>query len=127
MALRFIDPIEDEIAKIDVITGGDDNALGITSFIFNKQKSEVNCEISSFVPDAASSTITSVSLTTNSQAVLVTSVDQVLKKWSIDDSNLELLEEKYTTIADTGCSTVTEIDGSEVALVGGSGFSIWKL
>ncbi|GMG03727.1 unnamed protein product [[Candida] boidinii] len=127
MALRFIELREDKVAKVDVITGGDDNALGITSFHFNKQTNGVNCEISSFVPDAASSTITSVSLTTDLQAVIVTSVDQVLKKWSIIDSNLELLEAKYTTVADTGCSTVAEIDGSEVALVGGSGFSIWKI
>jgi WD40 repeat protein len=113
-----------ELDNYDIITGGDDNAL-ILSKLF-VQDNELALIPQSFVESAASSTITSISKLPG-KAVAVTSVDQILRKWTYDGETLECDSAKYTTIADTGCSDSTVLNGNSIVLVGGAGLSSFTM
>ncbi|ODQ77969.1 hypothetical protein BABINDRAFT_163021, partial [Babjeviella inositovora NRRL Y-12698] len=111
--------------KLVLVTGGDDNALGVSQISFTKGISFVTTQ---FLENAASSTITAV-CQIDSTKLMVTSVDQYIRIWELngDGSEVTLLDERYTTIADTGCATVTEFDGAKVGLIAGAGLSVWGL
>jgi WD40 repeat protein len=110
---------------VKLITGGDDNAL-IVSKIERKEGNNLIIQTECFDPSAASSTITTISVI-NKNTVLVGAVDQSVKLWNFEDE-LKVIEDMYTTIADTGCSEITRFESNETyALIGGAGFSIWKI
>ncbi len=124
-SIKGMDLIQTDKGSVKVITGGDDNAL-VVSKVEDHELTGLSIDIESFDPSAASSTITTVSAINDSQ-VLVGAVDQSIKIWDIA-SDLEVVEEKYTTVADTGCSEVVKFEnGAEYALLGGAGFSLWKI
>lgn len=106
------------------ITGGDDNALGLTKFSFSD--CSVDSEVVSHIPDAASSLITSLSPLSRDR-VLAVSVDQVVKIWSYSGDKLACVSKQYTSVADTGSSDTIEVDGDEFALVGGAGLSLFEI
>ncbi|KAH3679885.1 hypothetical protein WICMUC_000628 [Wickerhamomyces mucosus] len=107
-----------------VASGGDDNGLGLTQFNLNDET--ITSEIVSFVPNAASSTITSLSGLSDSR-LLVGSVDQIIRLWTFKDNELRLVDAHYTTVADTGSLDSTEYKTSDFALVGGIGLAVWEI
>lgn len=109
--------------EVVVATGGDDNALAITTF---KLEDGVTADVMSIVESAASSTITSLSIISDDR-LLVVSVDQVVRLWSFKENKLVLLDNLYTTIADTGSVDTLEANDREVALIGGVGLSVWDV
>ncbi|GMM33667.1 Rtt10 protein [Saccharomycopsis crataegensis] len=116
--------------SIDIVTGGDDNALGLFTLTFDNNGTITSGTIKAFSEDAASSTITSISPVSTSQ-FLVTSVDQVVRIWNTVDG-LHLVDAKYVTIADTGSSDTTtfeDVAGNKIAVgaIGGVGLSVWKI
>ncbi|KAH3688373.1 hypothetical protein WICPIJ_000641 [Wickerhamomyces pijperi] len=119
-------------AGFQIVSGGDDNGLGLIEFTINSSASseaEVESQLLSFAPDAASSTITSVCLAPSHKSqVIVCSVDQYVRVWDFSSGELVLVDEKYTTVADTGSLDVTKgLDGADLALVGGVGLACWEL
>lgn len=102
-----------------IVTGGDDNALALSKLTMSK---EIALETISFVADAASSTITSISSVGKGE-FHVTSVDQIVRRWTYD-GELVQLGNFYTTVADTGCSDEFEEDGRIYVVIGGAGLSM---
>lgn len=114
---------------LQVFTGGDDNAIGISIIEQNSDNSRIlTGKVTSFIEDAASSTVTSCQLFNNGTNLITTSVDQRVRIWNISsDNKLNLKDTKYTTIADTGsCNVVTDNDNTQSILLGGVGLSVWK-
>lgn len=109
---------------LDIITGGDDNALILSSLKYEDGILTLKCN--RFVGGAASSTITSISRVDEYQ-VAVTSVDQIVRLWSFAGNSLHCTAARYTTIADTGCSDSTVLGGRSVVVVGGAGISSWAI
>ncbi|ODV97322.1 hypothetical protein PACTADRAFT_66284 [Pachysolen tannophilus NRRL Y-2460] len=131
---------------LDLVTGGDDNALVNTRLVFSEISNNITLEIKSFKENAASSTITSSTLIPSYKngkyaKIIVTSVDQRLRVWRIDyhldstsnDGELVCEDCAYTTVADTGCSDVCLIEDKQninskcIALIGGAGLSCWEI
>lgn len=111
---------------IEIVTGGDDNALILSNISISTETGEISVETKSFVEKAASTTITSISNIDDSN-IIVTSVDQIVRTWSIlKDKELSCTSARYTTIADTGCSDVINLDGKNIAVIGGAGLSTWE-
>ncbi|KAK6463904.1 WD40-repeat-containing domain protein [Scheffersomyces coipomensis] len=106
-----------------VFTGGDDNALVLSEIIYD---GSLNFKTLSFVEDAASSTITSISEGID-ETIIVTSVDQILRKWSYKGDSLQCASAVYTTIADTGCSDSTTFNNEKLIVAAGAGLSSWKI
>lgn len=107
-----------------IFTGGDDNSLILSTL--SLENGELKLMVESFVEKAASSTITSISKSAG-ETVVVTSVDQIVRKWSYSESKLVCLAARYTTIADTGCSDSVIVDGKTLAIIGGAGLSVWEV
>ncbi|EGV64493.1 WD repeat-containing protein 6 [Yamadazyma tenuis] len=105
-----------------LVTGGDDNALVLSTLTFRNGKIEWSSQ--SFVEDAASSTITTMAYG-GDQKVIVTSVDQINRMWDYSSGSLECVSAKYTTVADTGCSHTTVLEDQNMLVVGGAGLSVW--
>lgn len=123
-SIKAMDLIVNSPNEITLITGGDDNALIKSSIKI--QESEITLNVESFDPNAASSTITTISKLDES-TVLVGAVDQSIKMWNTT-GDLRTEESKYSTVADVGCSQITEFpNGDKLILIGGAGFSIWKV
>ena len=119
---------ENNFKAIKIFTGGEDNAVGMSILNFDDESKKLNGTILSFIPDAAASTVTSINLFNENKNILVASVDQNVKSWSMVSNKLELLESKYSTVADTGSlDSVALEDGSTLALIGGIGLSVWKI
>lgn len=124
-AINALEIIQESTNKINLITGGDDNAL-IVSEICDDEEIGLRIDINSFNPSAASSTITTIKMVDN-HTVLVGAVDQSVKLWDIK-CDLELLEDRYTTVADIGCAEVVNFsDGGKLSLIGGAGLSIFRI
>lgn len=129
-SIKALDLVKISSNKFLLITGGDDNALIASEII--KSGSLVNIEIKAFVASAASSTITSVNFI-DEETVMVNAVDQNIKLWKFTapsseiDAKLNLLQEKYTTVADTGCAEIAKFNDETLAVVGGAGLSVWSL
>ncbi|KAL3229117.1 hypothetical protein RNJ44_02204 [Nakaseomyces bracarensis] len=113
--------------KMCIITGGDDNALALSTVTIDKG-TDTEIELNFSVKDASSSTITSVNIFKKSKKtrVLTTSVDQVIKIWSVEGDKLTLLKDKYTTVADTGCADLIKDKENKINIVvGGVGLSVF--
>lgn len=110
--------------KWKLITGGDDNALVLS--ILTPTADGITLETVSFVEDAASATITGLSNVGNDK-VFATSVDQIVRLWSISDDTLTCDSASYTTVADTGCCDTTEFNGQHLGVVGGAGLGLWTI
>ncbi|CDO94918.1 unnamed protein product [Kluyveromyces dobzhanskii CBS 2104] len=110
-----------------VYSGGDDNAISITNFSSNSAEI-MEVELLSSDLFAASSTVTSVNLIDSNTKLLTTSADQIIRIWDITHNKLNVLESKYTTIADTGCSDIIPLEDGKgyLILVGGQGLSYWQ-
>lgn len=107
------------------VSGGDDNALAVSSIEF--ENSAVSAKKVSSIENAHSATIVGVTKISEHELV-TTSVDQNVKKWTIDTNNkISLAESKYTTVADTGPIDSTQFNNSTVILFAGSGLSAWKV
>lgn len=112
-------------SKYLLYTGGDDNSLIVSELNFERN-GNVLVKTLDFKESAASSTITSISHIGPS-TILTVSVDQIVRVWSVKNGSLVCIGERYTTIADTGCSDVAHIDNQALLLVGGSGISSYSL
>lgn len=124
-SIKALEIIQNGKTSVNLITGGDDNAL-ILSQIQIVENDEITVDIQSFIPSAAASTITTIKAV-NPNSVLVGSVDQSMKLWDVS-SDLQIIQEKYTTVADIGCSEVVNFGGDKsFLLVGGAGLSIWEV
>ncbi|CAI5760503.1 unnamed protein product [Candida verbasci] len=107
-----------------LITGGDDNAITVNAL--NQKGDVLSIDLIDRDEFAASSTITSISKVNDTEFV-VTSVDQIVRLWSFKDTTLKCNAEKFTTVADTGCSDITEINNEKILVIGGAGLSLWNL
>ncbi|ODV81973.1 WD40 repeat-like protein [Suhomyces tanzawaensis NRRL Y-17324] len=121
--IKAILPVK-QAGSYEIITGGDDNALILSTLAFDQEK--LKLEVKSFIEKAASSTITSISSSGDAK-FLVTSVDQIVRCWSYKNYELSCESARYTTIADTGCSDSVIDDGQVILAIGGAGLSTWKL
>ncbi|AGO13101.1 AaceriAFL056Cp [[Ashbya] aceris (nom. inval.)] len=109
-----------------VYSGGDDNALAVSLFSCSEDGALV-AKPAAFERSAASSTITSLSIVCEDSYILTTSVDQILRIWSVANDQLQLVSDAYTTVADTGPSDVVASSKGTHALIGGAGLSLWRL
>ncbi|RLV96608.1 Regulator of Ty1 transposition protein 10 [Spathaspora sp. JA1] len=100
-----------------LITGGDDNAL----IVCDLHVPDLSLDIVMYESNAASATITSISVLDNHKFV-TTSVDQIVRLWEYKEE-LTCLSARYTTIADTGCSAKLR----DMIVIGGAGLSTWKV
>lgn len=114
-------PLDSGLWKI--VTGGDDNSL--VSATLSLGTPEISLKIDSFVERAASATITGI-VPVEKDQVVVTSVDQIVRKWSYQEG-LVCSAATYTTVADTGCCVSGQFDGKYYAIVGGAGLSVFDL
>ncbi|GMM45051.1 Rtt10 protein [Pichia kluyveri] len=122
-SVKALDILQETNGCIKVITGGDDNSIIVSKITKDEG---LKFDIESFLPSAASSTITTVTVI-DEKTVLVGAVDQSIKLWNIENG-LTLVDNKYTTVADTGCSEIASFkNGEKYLLIGGAGFSIWKI
>ena len=125
-SIKALEIIQVTPDKITLLTGGDDNALIVSRLQSVEGRELVTVDVESFNPSAASSTITTIKAV-DQNTVLVGAVDQSLRLWDIR-SDLKIVEDKYTTVADTGCAEIVDFgDNTKLALVGGAGFSIFKI
>lgn len=123
-SIKALDLIHDSENKVILATGGDDNALIVSEIVHNDDS--LLFSVLSMDESAASSTITTLNKV-DANHILVAAVDQSVKLWQIRPS-LEVIESKYTTVADTGCSSITEFQsGEKLAILGGAGLSVWRI
>lgn len=109
--------------SIELVTGGDDNALVYSTLSFD---GDLKWQSRDFIETAASATITLISKI-STQEFLVTSVDQVVRKWAVTAAGLRCAAARYTTVADTGCSDVARVGTRTIAVIGGAGLSAWSI
>ncbi|KAK6458115.1 WD40-repeat-containing domain protein [Scheffersomyces xylosifermentans] len=109
--------------KFRIVTGGDDNSLILSEL--TQKNNQLFFETLDFVEEAASSTITSI-CSAGEDSFIVTSVDQIIRKWKVSNGKLECESARYTTIADTGCSDSVTRDQDTMAVIGGAGVSSWS-
>lgn len=127
----------DETQIIHIVTGGDDNALGLFEIRASIETGEIEQgKTVAFIPGAASSTITSISQDpSDASLILVTSVDQIVRLWQIEvarekgkTTQLTNAGESYTTIADTGSSSMTMFNNNSIlAVIGGVGLTVFEV
>lgn len=108
-----------------IITGGDDNSL-VNCSLKLCGAACLSLDIRDKATSAASSTITSL-CPVNNFTFAVTSVDQIVRLWTITQNGLRCIMSKYTTVADTGCCDSTMFNGSTNLVIGGAGLSSWKI
>ncbi|CEP64771.1 tRNA (34-2'-O)-methyltransferase regulator RTT10 LALA0_S13e02630g [Lachancea lanzarotensis] len=125
--VKFLQVKQTDDASCLLYTGGDDNAVAISELKMGKEEHSVTWKILSIDETAAASTVTAGSLIDNGNALLTASVDQRLKYYDIRENRLELKDVMYTTNADTGCLDATSTPDGTLLLVGGVGFSVWRL
>lgn len=114
--------LEKSHSNFDVFTGGDDNALVYSTLSF--ENGVPHLLVVSFMEQAASATITSISNAFDDR-ILVTSVDQIVRIWQYTQDTLECIAARYTTVADTGCSDTVKIGGKPIGVFAGAGLSTW--
>lgn len=125
-SIKALDVIQLSQDKLCVVTGGDDNALIISELKPNPEEMILDLRIESFNPSAASSTITTVTAI-DQNTILVGAVDQSVKLWYVQ-SDLTVVEDRYTTVADIGCSELAQFEnGRKFVLIGGAGLSTWEI
>lgn len=109
------------------VSGGDDNAIKVAYVDLDHSK---DSSVLDDKCDAHSCTITAVELisaTDNSLRFVTTSTDQNVRVWTFvkSSAHLELIQSRYTAIADTGCIGVSP--DNHTILIGGSGLSCLKV
>lgn len=109
------------------VSGGDDNSITLAKINFSNEAAQnILC-----IPSAHSSTITGISVVSKESPTFVTvGVDQNVKLWTIPSSwdSIELIHERYTTVADTGALDVAAFSNDKVGImIGGSGLSFWTI
>lgn len=109
------------------ISGGDDNSITLAELDFNAAKFTKIAHI----PSAHSAAITGVaSVPGNGRAFVTVGVDQNVRLWQISSEwdQIQLVDQKYTTVADTGTLDVALFNENKVGvMIGGSGLSFWTL
>lgn len=109
------------------VSGGDDNSLSLTKINYTDGTAT---KVFS-VPSAHSSTITGISVIPGSLTSFVTvGVDQNVKLWKIPEqwNSIDLVDSKYTTVADTGALDIALFEHNNVGItVAGSGLSFWTI
>jgi WD40 repeat protein len=111
-----------------IITGGDDNALGVVHLRLEKtDRYEVKSK--SIIRSAHAAAVTGVAITkvdgqSGEATVVSASNDQRVKKWRVMDwgARVQLLANEYSAVADAGDLEV--LGGGEV-MVGGVGVEVW--
>ena len=120
-----------------VVTGGDDNAIGVTRFASTSVAAAAR---TMFIPRAHAAAVTGiviVALTDASYWLLSAGIDQRLKRWQldidaskpgIDGVNVKLLQDVFTAVADVASLDLCTLeDGSLGVLVSGVGMDVWRL
>lgn len=114
------------------ISGGDDNAIALAKI----DLTQITGEKIFSIPSAHSSTITGISKIEtgdDSYSFVTVGVDQNVKLWSVLKTNdqwtsIKLLDERYTTVADTGALDVASFEENKAGImIGGSGLSFWTV
>jgi WD40 repeat protein len=104
-----------------LVSCGDDNAIAVSAVSIDGPDIYIKKLASEH--SAHSTAITGIQHLDNRLFTTI-STDQNVKIWRIGDHNIpELLENHYTTIADTGVIDSTPIDGGHLIAIGGSGLS----
>lgn len=127
------------------VGGGDDNSLVLSSIVFTKDgrvssekidtiKSAHSCTITGlaivrdFAKELKTTTVTKTTSTSSASFVTV-GVDQNVRLWELSSSldKLSLVDDRYTTVPDTGCVDSTRPrDGKTPLILGGLGLSYWE-
>ncbi|OTA78623.1 hypothetical protein M434DRAFT_402203 [Hypoxylon sp. CO27-5] len=153
---RVADPTDASSSKYLVVTGGDDNALGVTHISLpsraQARATRPTVKSKSIIRSAHAAAITGVAIARleenggNSVVVVTASNDQRVKVWRLvgwrrqeqerkQQLRAQLLDERYSSVADAGDLDVFEGgaggDGDEgrsiKVIVAGVGVEIWKL
>lgn len=117
-----------------IITGGDDNALGIT-----RMSGSVGASRTLLVPRAHAAAVTALAIVDrehNRLRVVSASIDQRVKLWQIDIDteqpgvdgiDIKLLQNSFTAVADvSGIDAIQLSGGASGVLVCGVGMDVWK-
>ncbi|KAF2210879.1 hypothetical protein CERZMDRAFT_85805 [Cercospora zeae-maydis SCOH1-5] len=119
-----------------VISGGDDNALGVTRVTFDSQSSTPSTSMTTLiVPRAHAAAITALAVArTDGECLwlLTASIDQRIKLWKIDIKNdvgvdgidIALVKNVHSAVADISSM---ELVGHDRVLVCGVGMDLWKM
>ncbi|RYO74542.1 hypothetical protein DL764_010801 [Monosporascus ibericus] len=117
-----------------VVTGGDDNALGVTHLNFNAAEARYEIRGKSIVRSAHAAAITGIAIlrmiNDNRDAIVVsTSNDQRAKTWKLAGwqsvgLTIALLDDRYSSVADSGDLEVLDENRFVVA---GAGMEVWSL
>ncbi|RYP57452.1 hypothetical protein DL770_010667 [Monosporascus sp. CRB-9-2] len=117
-----------------VVTGGDDNALGVTHLRFNATEARYEVKGKSIVRSAHAAAITGIGILRmingDRDAIVVsTSNDQRVKTWKLagwqsTGLRIALLDDRYSSVADSGDLEVLDENRFVVA---GAGMEVWSL
>ncbi|KAI0126537.1 WD40-repeat-containing domain protein [Xylariales sp. AK1849] len=117
-----------------VVTGGDDNALGVMHFHKDRASNHYAVKSKSVVRSAHAAAVTGVAISKFSadgrEAIVVSSSnDQRVKKWKILDwqsgnVRVSLLDNGYSSVADAG--DLEALEGGKV-MIGGVGLEVWDV
>ncbi|RYP56163.1 hypothetical protein DL771_012108 [Monosporascus sp. 5C6A] len=117
-----------------VVTGGDDNALGVTHLRFNATEARYEFRGKSIVRSAHAAAITGIAILRmvnhDRDAIVVsTSNDQRVKTWKLAGwqsagLRIVLLDDRYSSVADSGDLAVLDENRFAVA---GAGMEVWSL
>ncbi|KAM0808124.1 putative WD40-repeat-containing domain protein [Seiridium cardinale] len=118
-----------------VVTGGDDNAFGVTHILRSSTSGSIAVKSKSIVRSAHAAALTGIAILSlnldGEDAVVVScSNDQRVKRWHVmnwqsNEIKVELLDNRYSSVADAGDLEVLE-DATRF-VVGGVGLEIWDV
>ncbi|KAI8959677.1 WD40 repeat-like protein [Daldinia sp. FL1419] len=147
---------EDGTSEYLIVTGGDDNALGVTHLLISptpesqKDTPTITIKSKSIIRSAHAAAVTGISFAhvdSDSALVVTGSNDQRVRIWRVlgwqqqqGQIRAQLLDERYSSVADAGGLDVFEsVDGSDdedvkggdrkkkMVIVVGVGLEIWEL
>lgn len=119
-----------------VLTGGDDNGLGVTSLAVLSDEAGIRRYTVSgrgIVRKAHAAAINGVALIQRGEATLGVSVsnDQRVKIWQIGSEKTELVADEYSGVADPGgvevMASTPDDENSDRLIVGGVGIEVWTV
>ncbi|SCU81108.1 LAFA_0C02784g1_1 [Lachancea sp. 'fantastica'] len=125
--IKFLEAKKINESSCVLYSGGDDNAVAISEIKVSEVGRAITGHVLSFDETAAASTVTAACLIDDGSMLVIASVDQRLKCYDVTDHSLKLKDVMYTTNADTGCLDATSTPNGTLLLVGGVGFSAWRL
>ncbi|KAF4344657.1 WD repeat WDR6 [Fusarium beomiforme] len=116
-----------------VLTGGDDNGLGVTTLVpmsTGSDKRRYTTSSRSIVRKAHAAAINGLVLVRRGDETfgITVSNDQRVKVWRIQENNVKLVADAYSGVADPGdVAAMGETDGDKVKVVlGGVGAEVWS-